>query len=71
MWLNGAECYAICRKENNIAIGSIELILNSHTDMTERMTNVNLDIGLQHSGDEAYAGSCQCTIIRHGFEDLA
>ena len=34
--LNGAECYAICRKENNIAIGSIELILNSHTDMTER-----------------------------------
>lgn len=52
--LNGAECYAICRKENNIAIGSIELILNSHTDMTERDDECELDIGLgSHSGDEA------------------
>ena len=23
--LNGAECYAICEKENNIAIGAVEL----------------------------------------------
>ena len=47
--LNGAECYAICRKENNIAIGSIELILNSHTDMTERDDECELG----YSGDEA------------------
>lgn len=26
--LNGPECYAVCRKEDNIAIGSAELILN-------------------------------------------
>lgn len=32
---NGKECYAICEKENNIAIGAIELKLNGHTDMTE------------------------------------
>ena len=32
--LNGPECYAICEKENNIAIGSIELCLNGNTNMT-------------------------------------
>ena len=34
--LNGPECYAICEKENNIAIGSIELRLNGNTNMTTR-----------------------------------
>ena len=29
---NGAECYAICEKENNKAIGAIELKLNGQTD---------------------------------------
>ena len=32
----GAECYAICEKENNVAIGAVELKLNGHTDMTDR-----------------------------------
>ena len=30
----GSECYAICEKDRNIAIGAIELKLNDHTDMT-------------------------------------
>ena len=30
------ECYAICEKENNRAIGAIALKLNGTTDMTER-----------------------------------
>ncbi|CDF00728.1 putative uncharacterized protein [Ruminococcus sp. CAG:624] len=33
---NGAECYAICEKGNNEAIGAIELKLNGSTDMTDR-----------------------------------
>ena len=33
---NGPECYAICEKENNIAIGAVELKLNGNTDMTDR-----------------------------------
>lgn len=33
---NAPECYAICEKENNIAIGAVELKLNGHTDMTQR-----------------------------------
>ena len=34
--LIGPECYAICERENGEAIGSAELKLNGHTDMTER-----------------------------------
>lgn len=34
--LNGAECYAICEKENDKAIGCIELRLNGYTDMTDK-----------------------------------
>jgi RimJ/RimL family protein N-acetyltransferase len=33
---NGAECYAICEKKTDKAIGAIELKLNGHTDMTEK-----------------------------------
>lgn len=32
---NGAECYAICEKGSDKAIGAVELKLNGHTDMTE------------------------------------
>lgn len=42
--LNGAECYAICEKENNIAIGSAELKLNGHTDMTQREDECELGV---------------------------
>lgn len=33
---DGKEAYAICLKEDNKAIGAIELKLNGHTDMTDR-----------------------------------
>ena len=33
---NGAECYAVCLKEDGKAIGAIELKLNGHTDLTGR-----------------------------------
>ncbi len=69
--LNGAECYAICRKENNIAIGSIELILNSHTDMTERDDECELGYWLgQPFWGRGYMLEAASALIRHGFEDL-
>ena len=69
--LNGAECYAICRKENNIAIGSIELILNSHTDMTERDDECELGYWLgQPFWGRGYMPEAASALIRHGFEDL-
>lgn len=33
--LNGRECYAICEKGSDKAIGSIELKLKGHSDMTD------------------------------------
>ncbi len=69
--LNGAECYAICRKENNIAIGSIELILNSHTDMTERDDECELGYWLgQPFWGRGYMLEAASALIRHGFVDL-
>ena len=69
--LNGAECYAICRKENNIAIGSIELILNSHTDMTERDDECELGYWLgQPFWGKGYMPEAAGELLRHGFEDL-
>ena len=38
--LNGKECYAICERGSNNPIGSIELKLNGHTDMTEAAKEV-------------------------------
>ena len=51
---DGAECYAICEKEKNIAIGAVELKLNGYTNKTKRDDECELDIGLDsHSGEEA------------------
>lgn len=33
---NGAECYAICEKGSDKAIGAVELKLNGYTDMTDK-----------------------------------
>ena len=39
------ECYAICEKENNIAIGAVELKLKGYTDMTQRDDECELGYG--------------------------
>lgn len=33
---SGMECYAVCLKEDDIAIGAIELKLNGHRDITDK-----------------------------------
>ena len=51
---DGAECYAICEKEKNIAIGAVELKLNGTRIKQSVTMSANLDIGLDsHSGEEA------------------
>lgn len=69
--LNGAECYAICEKENNVAIGSIELILNGKTDITERDDECELGywLGKPFWGC-GYMPEAVREILRHAFEDL-
>jgi RimJ/RimL family protein N-acetyltransferase len=69
--LTGAECYAICKKDSDEAIGAIELKLNGHTDMTERDDECELGywIGKPFWG-RGYIPEAATELIRHGFEDL-
>lgn len=68
---NGAECYAICEKENNIAIGAVELKLNGHTDMTKRDDECELGYWLgQPFWGRGYMLEAARELLRHGFEEL-
>lgn len=67
----GAECYAICEKKNNRAIGAIELKLNGHTDMSERDDACELGYWLgKPFWGRGYMPEAARELIRHGFEDL-
>lgn len=68
---NGLQCYAICEKENNQAIGAIELKLNGHTDMTERDDECELGywLGITFWG-RGYVPEAARELLRHGFENL-
>ena len=70
-FLNGPECYAVCIKENNIAIGAIELKLNGHTDMTDKDDECELGywLGKPFWGQGIIPEAAK-EIIRHGFIDL-
>lgn len=68
---NGAECYAICEKGSDKAIGAVELKLNGYTDMTERDDECELGywIGKPFWG-KGYMPEAVRELLRHGFEDL-
>lgn len=69
--LNGKECYAICEKENNKAIGSIELKLNGFTDMTDRDDECELGYWLgKPFWGKGYMPEAAKELLRYGFEDL-
>ena len=68
---NGAECYAICEKGNNEAIGAIELIVNGSTDMTNRNDVCELGYWLgKPFWGKGYMPEAAREIIRHAFEEL-
>lgn len=68
---NGAECYAICEKGSNRAIGSIELKLNGHTDMTERDDECELGYWLGRPfWGRGYMPEAANALIRRAFEEL-
>lgn len=68
---NGAECYAICEKGNNKAIGAIELKLNGSTDMTDRDDECELGYWLgKPFWGKGYMPEAAREIIRHAFEEL-
>ena len=67
----GAECYAICEKGSNKAIGSIELKLKGRTDMTDRDDECELGywLGKEFWG-RGYMPEAAKELLRHGFETL-
>ncbi len=69
--LNGAEAYAICLKEDNRAIGAIELKLNGHTDLTERGDECELGywLGKPFWGQGIMPEAVK-EMLRRAFEDL-
>ena len=61
---DGAECYAICEKEKNIAIGAVEL-------KTKRDDECELGYWLgQPFWGRGYMPEASRELLRHGFEDL-
>ncbi len=68
---NAEQCYAICEKGSDKAIGAIELKLNGHTDMTEKDDECELGywIGKSFWG-RGYMPEAARELLRHGFENL-
>ena len=68
---NGKECYAICEKDSDVAIGAIELKLNGHTDMTERDDECELGYWLgKPFWGRGYMPEAARELLRRGFEEL-
>ena len=69
--LVGAECYAICEKDSDRAIGSIELKLNGHTDMTDRDDECELGywLGKPFWGN-GYVPEAAEALLHRAFEQL-
>jgi RimJ/RimL family protein N-acetyltransferase len=67
----GKECYAICKKDDDIAIGAVELKLAGHTDMTEKDDECELGywLGKPFWGN-GIMPEAAAELLRHGFEDL-
>lgn len=69
--LCGKECYAVCLKNDNIAIGCIELRFVGFTDMTMRDDECELGYWLgQPFWGQGIIPEAAREIIRHGFDDL-
>jgi len=68
--LSGKEAYAICLKEDGKAIGTIELKLNGHTDMTDRDDECEMGywLGKPFWGRGIMPEAVR-EMLRHAFED--
>ena len=67
----GPECYAICEKNTDKAIGAIELKLKGHTDMTDQEDECELGYWLgKPFWGRGYMPEAATELLRHGFETL-
>ena len=68
---HGKECYALCLKTDDQAIGCIELKLQGHTDMSDRADECELGYWLGHPfWGRGLMSEAARELLRHGFEDL-
>ena len=69
--LQGEEAYAICLKTDNKAIGTVELKLKGHTDLTERDDECELGywVGKPFWGQGIMPEAVR-EMLRHAFEDI-
>ena len=68
---NRAQCYAVCEKESDRAIGAIELKLNGHTDMTEKDDECELGYWLgKPFWGKGYMPEAAKALLNHGFANL-
>lgn len=69
--LSGPECYAICRREENRAIGCIELKLKGRTDMTDREDECEMGFWIARPcWGQGLMPEAVREMLRHAFEDL-
>ncbi len=69
--LCGEECYAICEKDNNKAIGAIELIPYGISDLAKQDDECELGYWLgKPFWGKGYMSEAGRKLLRHGFEDL-
>lgn len=69
--LSAEQCYAICEKDGNIAIGCIELRLNGHTDMTDSDMECELGYWLgKPFWGRGYMSEAGKMILEYAFESL-
>ncbi len=69
---NSPECYAICEKQNNKAIGAIELKLKGRTDMTDKNNECELGYWIgKPFWDRGYVPEVAKALLSHAFYDLA
>ena len=69
--LSGKEAYAVCLKTDGKAIGTVELKLNGHTDMTERDDECELGYWLgKPFWGQGFMPEAVKEMLRHAFEDI-
>ena len=69
--LQAPQCYAICEKGNDAAIGAIELKLCGHTDMTERSDACELGYWLgKPFWGRGYMPEAAAALMQYAFETL-
>ena len=71
VFLKSAQCYAICEKNSDKAIGSIELKLKGRTDMTDRDDECELGYCLaQPFWGRGYMPEAAMELLRYAFREL-